>query len=441
MSPTVNRRAFLQASAAVPLVGIMSGTSPLQAEPSQGAARRRIRVGIIGMGGRGRIFLRSSLNHEDVDVTALCDIRPEAAAAGAETVRQARQHDPALYTEGPQDYRRLLQRDDVDAVFITTPAQVHGPMAIDSLRADKWVFSEVPACYTVQEAREMVEAARRSRGKYFLAENYCFFRPNMLVLNMVEQGLFGELTFAECGYIHDCRDIMFDKNGELTWRGQMASDPFYSGNTYPTHSLGPVSMWLGITRGDRFTRCVTLASKAAARRHYAVSKFGADSPQGRIDTWQTDNVVSLLQTESGTLVSVRKDSASARPHRMAMYTLQGTRGAYDDLSGVYLEGKSAGWEPVKQYHDQYDHPLWKQQLEQARAAGHGGGDHFTVQHFYDCLRHGREPSIDVYDAVTWSVLIELSKRSIAQGGSTVEYPDFTEGAWKSRGRYAWPDLT
>ena len=61
-----------------------------------------------------------------------------------------------------------------------------------------------------------------------------------MVLNMVEKGLMGSLTFAECGYIHNTRDLQFNNDGSLTWRGEENSDPKMTGNTYPTHSLGPV---------------------------------------------------------------------------------------------------------------------------------------------------------------------------------------------------------
>lgn len=441
MNNVIQRRKLLQAGLAAPLAGGLAAGAFGQSDGDGSAGKRRIRVAVIGVGGRGKMFLNASLGRDDVDVTALCDIKPAAAAQGVELVRKARGRDVPVYTEGPKDYQRLLKRDDVDAVFVTTPAQTHGPISADGLRADKWVFSEVPACYTLQQCRDLVDAARKSRGKYFLAENYCLFRSNMQVLNMVEKGVFGELTYAECGYIHDCRNIMFDKSGELTWRGQMASDPDYSGNVYPTHSLGPVGTWLGITRGDRFTRCTSLASKAAARKRWVVSKFGADSPQGRIDTWQADSVVSLLNTESGILVVTRKDSASPRPHRMGMYTLQGTRASYDDERGIYVEGESKeGWEPLARYQDQYDHPWWRQEQERAKAAGHGGGDFFTAGHFFDCLHHDRQPVFDVYDAVTWSALIELSKRSIESGGAPQEFPDFTDGEWKTRGRHVWPSL-
>ena len=440
MTANITRREMLRSLAATSLVSCAPGAAAAERPATAPIADRKVRIAIIGAGDRGMLFLRQSLAMGGVEVAALCDIDPRAARRGADAVKEKTGGDPPVYTEGPQDYRRLLRRDDVDAVFITTPAPCHGAMAVDSLRAKKWVFSEVPAVNTIDECWALVRAAEETGAGYFLAENYCFTRANLLVLNLVEKGLLGELTFAECGYIHDCRDIAFDAGGAPTWRGKENSDPAYRGNSYPTHSLGPVSQWLGITRGDRFTTAVSLDSRPAARHLYAVKRFGPSSPAAAIDSWNGDTVQSLLRTESGALVSVRFDSASPRPHRMGMFTLQGTEGSYDDERGIYLEGSSPGWEPLAKHQDAHDHPFWRRHGAEAEKAGHQGGDFFTLLHFYDCLRRGRAPGIDVHDAVTWSALIELSRRSILAGGAPQEFPDFTAGKWKTRKRHDWSSI-
>ena len=440
MAHDLTRRETLKTLAVLPgalAAGVTGSLSARAATETQ--APRKLRIAIIGIGGRGQLFLEASLKRDDVEVAALCDVLPDAAAQGANMVEKAGRKAPALYTQGPQDYRRLLQRDDVDAVFITTPAQLHGPMSADSLRAHKWVFSEVPACNTLPECRDLVAAAESTDAGYFFAENYCFTRENLLILNLVEKGAFGTITLAECGYIHDCRNLMFNDDGSLTWRGQENSDPNYLGNCYPTHSLGPVSLWLGITRGDRFARCLSMTTKAAARRDYALSRFGKTSAQAKIDAWLPDSVTSLIQTDSGAMVTVRFDSASPRPHHMDMYTLQGTKASYDDCQGLSLAGKA--WQPLASLYDQHDHPMWRRHAQEIGTAGHGGGDFFTLHHFYECVRSKQRPGIDVYDAVTWSALIELSRRSILDGNKPEEYPDFTNGKWRERKRYDWSATT
>ena len=402
-----------------------------------GAGDRKVRIGIIGVGGRGTAVLKTSLTMGSVEVSALCDIKPQAASSGADLVESNGGAKPVLYTAGPADYRRLLQRDDVDAVFLTAPAVLHGPMAIESLRANKWVFSEVPACHSIEEGWQLVRAAEESSAHYFLAENYCFSRKNLMALRMVEEGLLGTPTFAECGYIHNTRELQFNTEGSLTWRGEENSDPAMIGNTYPTHSLGPASQALGITRGDRFTTCVSMMTPAHGFHNYAAKRFGPDSAPAQIDTWNGDNSLTLIRTESGAVVYLRFDNASPRPHRMGFYTLQGTKGSVDDERGVYLDWKSKDWESFENFYAQHDHPYWLRNGVAAKNTGHSGGDYFTLQHFYRCVRENRMPGIDVYDAVTWSALTPLSATSIRQGAAPQQVPDYTSGKWRTRRRFDW----
>lgn len=433
------RRQFLRVAAAAPaLTGYSAGSAASASAANKN--RTRLRIAVIGVGGRGMGVLKASLAIGGIDVAALCDIRREAVNRGADFVQTQLDYKPALFTDGPDDYKRMLQRDDIDAVFVTTPTVFHGPMGAASLRAGKWVFSEVPACNTIEEGWDLINAAEESGKGYFMAENYCFMRHNLLVLNMVEKGVFKTFTFAECGYIHEARDLQFNPDGTLNWRGRLNSSAELIGNTYPTHSLGPVSMWLGITRGDRMLRSTTMMSRSATFRETALKRFGPDSPAGKVTTWNGDTTNSLIQTENGVVISLRFDVQSPRPHHMDFYTLQGTGASYDDEAGIYIDGKSKGWDPISKYYADYEHPYWLRHAEKARTYGHGGGDYFTLQHFYGCIREGKPFGIDVYDAVTWSSLIPLSAKSIREKGMPQEIPDYTRGKWKHRKRFDWSNV-
>jgi hypothetical protein len=277
-----------------------------------------------------------------------------------------------------------------------------------------------------------------------MAENYCYMRPNMMVLQMVQDSVFGDITYAEGAYIHDCRHLMYYPDGELTWRGKMREYP--PNNSYPTHSLGPVAQWLGINRegGDRLARTVTMVSPCIAPKRYAAQKFGIDHPVLKEGVFSNgDNASTLIQTERGAVIYLRVDWASARPHNMTHYVLQGTQAAYhsarrhDEDHLIWIDGKSPGispgdaeWESLWTYADQYEHPRWREWGEQARKAGHGGGDFFILQDFANSIINGTPPPVDVYDAVTWSAITPLSMESIRLGNVAVEVPDFR----RKRGR-------
>jgi len=224
----------------------------------------------------------------------------------------------------------------------------------------------------------------------------------------------------------------------MTWRGAMRLR--YNGNTYPTHSLGPVAQWLGVNKegGDRLARTATWMTPAKAVSSYVRDRFGSDHPAARDDFWaHGDSATTIVQTEKGVVIVLRMDSNSPRPHNMTHYALQGIRAAYvsarhareDPL--IWIDGKSPGqspgdaeWEPLWRYSYQYEHPSWREWGEQARQAGHGGADLLVLKDFLDAVQTGTNPPIDVYDAVTWSSIMPLSIESVARGSIPLEIPDF-----------------
>ena len=421
----------------VAVAGLAGATTALGADRILGT-NERVRLGFIGVGGRGTYLLGLALGFDTVEVSAVCDIKPDRLDRALGLVEKSRSKRPAGYSAGPKDYRRLLERDDVDAVVIATPMQAHAVMSVDALNAKKHVLSEVAAALTMDECWSLVHATEKSGRIYMLAENCCYYRQNLMVLRMVGQGLFGDLTFAECGYVHDCRDYVFEAGGQLTWRGELARD--HVGNLYPTHALGPVCHWLGINRGDRLVSLVASTSAGKGLEHYVAKKFPADHPARKIQFAVGDTTTTLIRTAQGAVIDLRYDTASARPHPSTTYfTLQGATASYKDdgtQQQIWIEDKSKGyaWEPLAGYTREFEHPLWQQSGEKASQTGHGGADYFVVAQFVEAIRAGRPAPIDAYDAAAWSCIMPLSAASIRAGGAPQEIPDFTRGAWEKRKR-------
>jgi predicted dehydrogenase len=392
-----------------------------------------VRAAVVG-GRRGRGYRRAfEALPDEVQLAAVCDRDPAVLAEWAEA-----------FPDVPRfsSFDALLERDVCDAVFLATPIQVHVPQALAALGAGKHVLSEVPAATTIDECWALVEAVERSGRTYMLAENYCYMRPNMLVRNMVAEDVFGPCTYAEGAYIHDTRNLLFGPDGALTWRGELARD--LNGNTYPTHSLGPVAQWLG-TAGpdapDRLTELVCFVTPETSRWRYAAEHLGAAHPAAQPGYFKMgDSASVMLHTAAGAVVYIRRDAASPRPHNMTHYALQGQRASYlsprfggeDPL--VWIEGTSPGtahggerWQSLWDYAAAYEHPRWRERGAIAREAGHGGGDYFIVEDFVRAVREGPAgggPAIDVYDAVTWSSVFPLSTESVQRGGQPVAIPDF-----------------
>ncbi|WP_135556282.1 Gfo/Idh/MocA family protein [Paenibacillus cymbidii] len=395
---------------------------------------RRVKLAVLG-GNRGQAFNAAlGLLREEVELTCICDLSGETIASW-----QARF--PGI--RGYADYADMLETGDCDAVFIATPIAQHAGQAIAALRAGKHVLCEVYAADTIDEAWALVEAVEQSGLVYMLAENYCYLRANMAVLNMVQSGVFGDITFAEGAYVHDCRRLRLDERGALTWRGEQLRR--FRGNSYPTHSLGPIARWLGVNRTDRLVRSATFVSRTGSLLHYIADRYGADHPALQPGFWaHGDTVTTVVETASGALATLRFDGDSARPHNMAGYSLQGTKGAY--LSGryegedglVWLEGigqtdeygQAAEWDRLSALYDRFEHPAWRRYKEQAQRTGHGGGDFFVLRDFVAAIREGTPPPIDVYDAAAWSAVVPVSAESVRRGGAPVEIPDFTRGRWR-----------
>ncbi|MEF3302667.1 Gfo/Idh/MocA family protein [Paenibacillus sp. GYB003] len=401
-----------------------------------------VRLAIVG-GGRGAAFLKVLAPLSDkLRLVAFCDMREELIAMWKE-------QKPDLLTFA--SYEKLLDCPDVDAVFLATPFTVHAHQAIQALRAGKHVLSEVIATTTIEESWALVEAVEQSGLTYMMAENCLFTRSNMMVAQMAHSGVFGEISFAEGGYIHDVRHLQHHSDGTLTWRGRLRRDA--NGMVYPTHSLGPIAHWLRINKqnGDAFESMTCFVSKEVANHHYFRELFGDKHPGASRDYWrQGDSAVALIKTRNGVLIQLRYDVKSARPIQAAHYGLQGANGAYltgrhkDEDPIVWIKGRSPGaspqrssepgaeWEPLWNYAEQYEHPAWQKWHTQAGQAGHGGSDFFVLDEFGSAILESRKPLIDVYDAVTWSSVFPLSVRSVQSQGKPVDFVDFNRQAAAGR---------
>jgi hypothetical protein len=82
--------------------------------------------------------------------------------------------------------------------------------------------------------------------------------------------------------------------------------------------------------------------------------------------------------------------------------------------------------------EQYDHPLWKRYAKDAESAGHGGMDFFVDNAFIECIKRDVPFPLDAYDLATWYAITPLSEKSIAEGGTLQQIPDFTKGKWQTR---------
>jgi len=390
-----------------------------------------VRIGFVGVGLQGTAHVENFLKNEGVEVRAVCDIVEDRVERAQQMAVEAGQKKPKGYSRGVRDFERLCGRDDLDLVFCSTPWEWHVPVCTAAMEAGSHAATEVPMALTVEDCWRLVETSESTRRHCVMMENCNYDRFEMMVLNMVEHGLFGELIHARCGYLHDLRAVKHDLEGEGSWR--RAHSMTTNGDLYPTHGIGPVAQCLDINRGNSFSSLSSFGTKSRGLQRYALERFGADSPQAREEFALSDVVTTVLQTVTGETVVVTHDTSSPRPYSRD-YLIQGTAGMarkYPERR-IYIDGRSDPhrWEPAENYAEEFDHPVWRRLEEASAGAGHGGMDFIEDFRLVEALRNGRPVDMDVYDGAMMSAVVELSGRSIELVGAPLDFPDFTRGGWK-----------
>jgi len=409
------------------------GTQPIEhlATPPM----EKVRVGFVGVGNQGSGHFENLLRIEGVELKAVCDIREERIRWAEQECEKAGKPKPTGYSKGPEDFKRMCDTEDLDLVYTATPWEWHVPVCVKAMETGAHAATEVPGAITLEGCWQLVEISEKHRKHCLTMENCNYDRTELMLLNMVRQGLFGDLLYAECGYLHDLRGYKFGTAYfPNDWRLQYAIKR--NADLYPTHGLGPVAQWMDITRGNKFEHMVSMSSPSLSLKREAVKRHGPDHPLSKTNYALGDVVNTLIKTYKGQMILVTHDTNSPRPYSRKIL-IQGTKGLarkYPEEK-IYIEGTSLPehrWEDLSKYTDRYKHPLLASLEEKAKGAGHGGMDFIEDYRLIQCLREGRPTDTDVYDGVTVSAVVALSEKSIASKSAPVDFPDFTRGKWKTR---------
>ena len=393
-----------------------------------------VRIAFIGLGMRGSEAVRRYTFLEGVRVVALCDVVPENVD-NANKILVAKGLPRAESYTGPEDWKQVCERADVDLVYVCTHWDLHTPIGVYAMEHGKHVALEVPAALTVKECWQLVNTAEKTRRHCIQLENcnYDFFE--MATLNMVQKGLFGEIVHAEGAYIHDLRYLNFNDTTGYWNMWRLKHNALENGNLYPTHGLGPIAHILNIHRGDRMDYLVSVSSGQFGMTAYAKEKFGEDSEYAQTAYLNGDMNTSVIRTLKGKSVMLQHDVTSPRPYSR-LHTISGTKGFAQKYPrpGIALEPDGHAFlsdVALDSLLLLYEHPIVREVgLKAKEVGGHGGMDFIMDYRLVYCLRNGLPLDMDVYDAAEWSSIIELSRTSVANSGRPVAVPDFTRGAWE-----------
>ena len=398
-----------------------------------------VRVGLVGLGDRGTGAVHRFPYIEDATIVALCDLLPERVER-AQGILEEHGAPRALYEfSGEEGYKQLCERDDIDLVYLAVPWQLHTPIAVYAMEHGKHVAIEVPAATSIKECWDLVNTSERTRKHCMMLENCCYDFFELTCLNMIQQGVFGEVVHVEGSYCHNLDPYWDQYQGD--WR--MTYNKDHHGDVYPTHGIGPVCQDIDIHRGDKMNVLVSMDTDAFNGQEIADKRYG----KGVVEKYANgDNTMTFIRTEKGKTILVEHNVVTPRPYNR-MYQVTGTKGFANKYPN---EGLALGADMVKApvaYDDldaeeymsdaerdalmaAYEHPIAKGIAEKAKeVGGHGGMDFIMDYRLIYCLHHGLPLDQDVYDAAEWSSLVELTEVSINHGSMPVVMPDFTRGEW------------
>ncbi len=400
----------------------------------------KVKFGVIGYGQRGDSMTCSILlKINEIDVVAVCDEYMDRAEKGREDVSKERGTTPFITT----DYRELLARPEVEAVYVATSWETHIEVAIEAMRAGKAVALEVGGAYCIDELWELVKTYEETRVPLMLMENCCYNKTELLATSVARRGVLGTIVHCDGSYAHDLREEI--SHGNIIRHYRLRNYKIRNAENYPTHELGPIAKLLNINRGNRMLSLVSVASKACGLEEYIANNeelLEKDPSLRGLKFKQGDIVDTVITCAGGETIHLRLDTTLPRFYSRN-FNIRGTKGAYfQDLNAFMLDGEEhEGVNSVEhvtrilnngENYEEYLPKEWCDITPEDIEAGHGGMDILEFRSFVDCYLNGKEMPIDVYDAAAWMCITALSEQSIATGGTPQAIPDFTRGMWTRR---------
>lgn len=368
-----------------------------------------IKTVLIGAGYRGQRLLRLMQGIEAYNVTAVFD---PAAVFHTDGMLE-------VYTEGPEDYKRMIAVQHPELVVIASPWHFHVEQALYALEQGCHVAMEIKGGFCLGEYDPLIEVASRKGLRIYPLENAVFTRENMAMLQLVRAGVLGQLVALRGGYRHDLRDMLVDEKGNLgnpnkpegIWRSR-----FYlteNGDLYPTHGLAPLCLAAGVGRTDRIAELTSFSSRACGLNEF-VAHRGGTSP---LPVSMGDIVITQMRTEAGVLITLTHDTTLPRP-RSLDFELQGSKGIWrGEFRQIYVEGESPyeTWEDDEKYIARYEHICWQKWGKEAliQDVHHQGMDYIMLRMLAADFRGEMTYPITAGDLALWTSVSPYSKLSIA----------------------------
>ena len=396
----------------------------------------RIKLGIIGLGGRGLGMLKNPIipmRKDGIDVVAVCDLLEDRVNKAVNVLLESGAEKPFATT----DYNEVLALKELDAVYIAVSWEPHVEVAVAAMKAGKYVGLEVGGAYSIDDCYKLVHTYEETGTEFMFMEICCYGKRELMMLNMVRQGVFGEVVHCTGAYCHELRKEVTTGLEKKHYR--LRNYINRNCENYPTHEIGPIAKILDINNGNRFLSLSSFASSSKGMHSYVVKTKGEEHPLSKVNFAQSDVVTTVIQCAQGQTVRITLETGLPRGYSRG-FEVHGTNAVYiEDNDSLFIDGTEKHaknewkWKPMwgnaEDYEEQYNHPLWKNGVA---SDAHGGMDYVVMQAFLYAVKTNSHEPVDVYDAATYMSICVLSEESIAKGGAPVAFPDFTAGRWTER---------
>ncbi|MFH1742343.1 MAG: Gfo/Idh/MocA family oxidoreductase [bacterium] len=398
-----SRRDFLERSSAALAATTFASRSALAAYTPP----KQVRIGVVG-GGFGCSFQWDE--HPDSVVQAVSDLRADRRERLVERYKCQNVYNSLA---------ELVKDKNVDAVAIFTDGPLHVGHVVECMKNGKHAISAVPAAYGTMEQAELLHETVKKYGlTYMMAETSYYQQKTITARKFNEESKFGEIFYCESEYQHDgLQHLYFEKDGKRTWRYGMA--PMH----YPTHCTAHL---LSVT-GERLTEVVChgwgdddpiLKDNIYNNPFWDESAmFKTDRGHGfRVNVWWKG---AHRGCERAQWIGNKMSYYSDHPNGMGPVIVR---------CGEQTETDDAGFVRNLPQFEKYDQPeWWKTDMlpEPLRhASGHEGSHTFLTNEFIDALTHGRRPTVDVYEALSYTVPGIIAHQSALRGGELIKIPQF-----------------
>ncbi len=362
---------------------------------------QKVRVGLIGLGYRGKYLFHLLKHIEGYEVLAIADPKCDSLDCNSKI---------RFYNKGLNAYQAMLNEEALDLVLISTPWHLQEKIACHCIKQNCHIALEIKGGLRLDEYTQLSELATKHNRKVFPLENTLFMQDVLAVKEMVRAGLFGDLVHLKGAYRHDLRQMLTDDKPENSafWRKQYYEQT--NGDLYPTHSFAPLCFIAGNKRED----FISLNSFASASLG-----FQAFNPKQNKKVKTGDIIITHLEDKQKRLFTLVHDTSLPRPKALE-YEVQGTKGIWQaEHRRIYIEGLSPNemWEDIAPYLEQYKHRYWKLWgLEALRIDEHHQGmDYVMLMALLSDLNNEITYPAKLADLRLWCSITPLSAKSIQTG--------------------------